>query len=82
VAPQHEVALEAEQQVLPDRLDGDEATPVQSWCDPGGGRPRVWRLHLDAFADERLETPCGAVQRIALGHEARLAVALVYPQLP
>jgi hypothetical protein len=68
MAPEDESAFEAEQQVLPDRVDLLEAAAVEFGCDPGRGGSRVRRRDLHTLADERLEASCSAVERIALGH--------------
>jgi len=68
VVPQQVTALEAQDEVLPERLDGYEPPAVEaSGVDRGLGT-RVRRLHLDAFADEYLQAPSRPVQRVALGH--------------
>jgi hypothetical protein len=75
VAAQHDAALEAQQEVLPDRLHGLEAEPVHALRHTRDRGARMGRLGLDALPDERLETAGGAVERIALGHAPSVAPA-------
>ena len=68
VAAEHEPALEAQQQVLADRLDRLEPAPVEALGREHRGRARVRRLDRDALADERLQPARRAVERVSLGH--------------
>jgi hypothetical protein len=68
VATQDEASLEAQQQILPPRLDALEDAAVELLCDPDRSRTRVARLHGDASTDEDLEACSRAVQGIAFGH--------------
>jgi hypothetical protein len=54
VGAQNDTALEAEQQVLADRLDRLEHPPVQALGDSFGPSALVRGLRLDPLADERL----------------------------
>jgi signal transduction histidine kinase/HAMP domain-containing protein len=75
VAAEHEVALEAEEQVLPDRLDGFEAASVKSVGEQPSARPGMRRLHLELLSDEDLQTGGGAVERVAFRHDGRVVPA-------
>ena len=81
VAAQDEATLEVEQKVLADGLDSLEQTTVEPLREALVLGLRVRGLDLDALADEHLQAPRGAVDRIALGHpssmssRARAAVA-------
>src|SRR3712207_3874379 len=68
MASQHEIAFEAEQEVLPDRLDALEPPAVELRCEPRRRRARVRRLDLHALAHERLQATRRAVQRVPLRH--------------
>ena len=68
VTAQHEISFEAKEEVLSDRLDGQQRAPVQPLRNPGRSRARVWRLHFQALADERLQSPCSTAERVAFGH--------------
>ena len=63
-----EVALEADQQVLADRVDRLEQTPVEPLGKPLAGSSRVRRLHLHALTDEHLQPRGGPVERVGFGH--------------
>ena len=54
VTAQDETALEAQQQVLPHRLDRLEAEAVEALREPLHGGAGMRRLDLDALADEHL----------------------------
>jgi hypothetical protein len=73
VAAQDEAALEVEQQVLADRLDSLEETAVEPLRESLDLGLRVRGLDLDALADEHLQAPRGAVDRIALGHASSMS---------
>ena len=68
MATQDEAALEGEQQVLADRLDGEQAPAVEPLGDPSDLGARVRRLDLDPLADERLQAAGGPVKCVAFGH--------------
>ena len=68
VRAEDDAALEAQDEVLADRLDRLEPPPVEPLGDPLGLRPRVRRLDLEPLADEQLEPRRGAVERVALRH--------------
>ena len=72
VTAQDQPALEAQEEVLPVRVDGLEPPAVEVLCDAGGNGSRMQRLHLDGLADKHLEVPRGAVQGVTLGHEERI----------
>jgi hypothetical protein len=65
---QDEAALEAEQEVLAERLDGLEHARVEALGDRERARTRVARLDLDPIAHEHLEAQRRTVQGIAFGH--------------
>jgi hypothetical protein len=71
VAAEHDAALEAEQEVLPDRLDRLEHAAVDDASNARRLSARVRALRLDAFPDERLEPARGALERIAFRHDKR-----------
>jgi hypothetical protein len=69
MVPQHVTALEAEDEILPDRLDRDQTAAVEAAGVDRGLGLRVRRLDLDALAHERLQPPSGSVQGVPLGHD-------------
>ena len=71
VAAQRDAALEAEEEVLADGVDGLEALSVETLGDVLHRRARVRRLDREPLADEHLQPPRGARERIALGHGLR-----------
>ena len=68
VAAQDDASLEAEQEVLADRLDGVEPPPVQLFGQVLQRCARVRRLDLDALADEDLQPARRAVEGVAFRH--------------
>ena len=68
VRAEDDAALEAQHQVLPDRLDRLEPPPVELLGDVRRLRARVRRLDLERLADERLKPRRRAVERVALRH--------------
>ena len=75
VAAEDEPALEAEQEVLPHRLDRTRAE-ARSAARPAASRcPRMRRLDLDGLPDEHLEPLCGAMERIAFRHSGKPTIA-------
>ena len=68
MAAHDDAAVEAEQEVLADRLDALEHAAVDLPRDAGQLRPRMRRLDLEPLADEHLEPLRGAHERIAFGH--------------
>jgi hypothetical protein len=76
VAAQDDAALEAEQEVLPDRLDRLEPPPVEALRDAGEPAARMRRRDLEPLADEYLEPPRRPVERVAFGHAASVAPSL------
>src|SRR5262249_22697816 len=73
VAANDAPALEAEEQVLPDCLDGEQLPTVDLVGDAGSCAPRMRALRLDPLADEHLEPAGRPVQGIALGHPTRVS---------
>ena len=71
VRAENDAALEAQDQVLPDRLDRLESPAVEGRRDVRGLRPRVDGFHLERLADERLEPGRGPVEGVALRHSSR-----------
>jgi MerR family transcriptional regulator, light-induced transcriptional regulator len=68
VAPEHDAAFEAEEQVLPDRLHAFQRAAVQALGKPLRRRPRMRGLDLDPLACQHLQTVGSAAQGIAFGH--------------
>jgi hypothetical protein len=68
VRAEHDATVEAEDQVLADRLDRLEHAAVDPLCDPAGPSPRVRRLGGDPLADQHLEASGGTVDRVPFGH--------------
>src|SRR5262249_32880061 len=73
-------ALEAEEQVLPDCLDGEQLPTVDLVGDAGSCAPRMRALRLDPLADEHLEPAGRPVQGIALGHPTRVSARRLPPR--
>jgi hypothetical protein len=71
VAPEDEAAFEAEEEVLPDRLDALEAPSVELLRDAGQLPPRMRSLDLEALADEDAQPSRRAMERISLRHAAQ-----------
>ena len=71
VGTEHDAALEVQNEVLAERLDREQPAPVEPLGDALGLRPRVWGLHLEALADEDLQSVRGSMDRVALGHGFR-----------
>ncbi len=69
MAPEHEAAFEAQEEVLAHCLDALQATAVQLLGNSRRSRARVRRLDLDLLTDERLQAPCGTVDRVPFGHD-------------
>ena len=68
VAAEHEAVLEAQEQVLADCFDLEQAPAVEALgdaCHPGA---RVRRLDRELLPDQDIETPSRAVEGIAFGH--------------
>jgi hypothetical protein len=68
MAAQDEPILEAQEQVLPDRLDTEQLPSVEPLRHPGYPRARMRRLDLDPFSDEDLESAGRAMKSVAFGH--------------
>jgi hypothetical protein len=71
VTPQDEAAFEVDQEVLADRLHPLELAAVEPLGKPFHRRARMWRLDLDALADENLQPPGRPMQRIAFRHAGK-----------
>ncbi len=69
---QRNATLEPEEQVLADRLDRFENAAVDALGDALGLGARMRRLGRDPFADKRLQTACGQMKRVSLGHGSTL----------
>ena len=69
MAPEHDAALEPQEQVLADRLHLLEHTSIDDESHARRLTARMRALGLDALADERLETRGCAMQRVALRHQ-------------
>ena len=72
VRPHDEAALEAEQQVLADRVDAEQAAAVELLRDPAYLGARVRRLDLELLADERLQPASRPMERISFRHGVRI----------
>jgi hypothetical protein len=68
MAPHDDCSLEAQHEVLPDRLDLLEPAAVDGPSYAGDEPARVRALRLDALPDEHLQLPRDPVERISLGH--------------
>jgi hypothetical protein len=68
MAPERDATLEPEQQVLPDRLDPFEPTPVHGRGNARGESARMRRVGRHAQSDERTEPGRNAVEGVAFGH--------------
>lgn len=73
VAPEGQPALEAQEEVLPHRLDALEAAPVEPGRDPEHRGARMRRLDRDDLPLERPQPLGRAVEGVALRHGARPA---------
>jgi hypothetical protein len=71
MAPEDETALEAEEEVLPDRLDPVEPPAVEALGQALHCGAGMRSLDVDALADERLQPPGDAVERISFGHAGK-----------
>ena len=72
MAAHDDAAVEAEEEVLADRLDALEHAPVDLPRDAGHLRARMRRLDLEPLADEHLEPLRGAHERVAFGHDVNV----------
>ena len=68
VAAEHEAVLEAQEQVLADGLDLQQAPTVEALRDPRHTGARVRRLDRELLPDEDLEAPGRAVEGVTFGH--------------
>jgi hypothetical protein len=66
--PEDDIPVEAQHQVLPDRLDRLEPPAVEALGNLLRLRPRVRRLDLKSLTDQDLQAASGPVQRVALWH--------------
>jgi hypothetical protein len=71
MAAEDEATLEAEEEVLPDRLDPVEPPAVESLGQALHSGAGMRRLDFDALAHERLQPPGRAVERIPFGHAGK-----------
>jgi len=71
MAPEDEAALEAEEEVLPDRLDPVEPPAVEALGQALHRGAGMRRLDFDALADERLQPLGRAVERISFRHAGK-----------
>ena len=76
VAAHDDPALEAEQQVLADRLDRLEHASVDAGSDLRRLGARVRRLDLEPLADERPQPHRRTMERVALGHDVQLRASV------
>jgi len=70
VGAEDDPALEAEDEVLADRIDRLEPAPAKVGEVDRGPGARVRRFDLEALPDEWLQSSRGAVERVAFGHGA------------
>ena len=75
VIPEHEVALELEEQVLADGAHGFEPPAVEPRRQLLHGGARVRRLDLELVADEHLQAARCAVDGVAFRHRATTVAA-------
>ena len=68
VTAQDQSALEVEQEVLADRLHPVEPPAVEALGEPLHRGARMRRLDLDPLADENLQPPGRAMERISFRH--------------
>jgi hypothetical protein len=71
MAPHDDTVLEAQHEVLPDRLDLLETAPVDRPRHAGDEPAGVRALRLDAVADEHLQLSRDPVEGVSLGHVAQ-----------
>ena len=81
VAAQDDAVLEAEDEVLPGRLDAKQPTAVEARGELFDRCARMRRLDLDALADECLQPPRGPSQGIAFGHSCQATRMQAQPRL-
>ncbi len=70
-------AVEAQQQVLPDRADVLQDVPVHGARDPRGLAARVRRRGGNTLAEERLQRPSDPAERVTFRHCRRMPHAIV-----
>jgi hypothetical protein len=68
MAPHHDIAVEGQEEVLSDRLDSLERSPIDGARDTGRSSSRVRTLGADARADEHPQAASDAMERVALRH--------------
>jgi hypothetical protein len=73
MASHDDVALEAEEEMLADRLDALEDAPVDGPSDAGHNAAWIRALRLDPLADEDLEPARDPVEAVAFRHVSRRA---------
>ena len=71
MAAEDEAALEAQQEVLADRLHPVEPPAVEPLREPFHSGARMRSLDLDALADENLQPLGRPMQRISFGHAGK-----------
>jgi hypothetical protein len=71
MAAKNEAALEAEEEVLPDRLHRFEPTPVEPFRQPLHRGARMRRLDLESLADKRLQPAGRTMERIPFRHAGK-----------
>ncbi len=81
VAAKDDPVLEAEQKILPRRLDTEQPAAVEALRELLDGRARMRSLDLHPFADEHLQAPGGAGQGVAFGHSCQATGMDVKPRL-
>ena len=75
MAPEHDAALEPQEQMLADRLHPLEHAAVDDATYPRRGTLRMRAFRLDPLADERLQPRGRAMQRVSLRHQASNALS-------
>src|SRR5262249_9121782 len=68
VAAKNDSLLEAEEQVLADRLDPEKTAAVEPLGEPLDRRPRMRRLDLHLLAHQHLQSASGSRQGVPFGH--------------
>ena len=68
MAAQNEPVLEAEDQILADRLDREQLATVEPVGNSREAGPRMRRLDVELLAHEHLQVACRAMKGVAFGH--------------
>ena len=68
MTPHRDAAFEAEEEVLPHRLDALEPAPIDRLRNARDEPPRMWRGGRQAQPNERAKPRGGAVEGVAFGH--------------